>query len=202
MHLHSNLIFIWIPKCGGTSICQPYFQKDIIWNWKEGLKTETVLNGRKTVNQHVPYDRYAVLYPNHEYITQVRNPYTRWCSIYRHLKAWGLLPTWTLEEWTARAMMYLPQGRYIKLIEEWEPLWDSSHSNNRRIEHLFMPQWTYVRPEVEIHKMEEKTIWKRLNVDERHYNQGAEIDCSGEYKRFVADYYARDFETFDYDRSN
>tara|TARA_Y100000361_G_C11036604_1_gene277649 strand:- start:79 stop:378 length:300 start_codon:yes stop_codon:yes gene_type:complete len=99
-------------------------------------------------------------------------------------------------------MMYLPQGRYIKLIEEWEPLWDSSHSNNRRIEHLFMPQWTYVRPEVEIHKMEEKTIWKRLNVDERHYNQGAEIDCSGEYKRFVADYYARDFETFDYDRSN
>ena len=203
MHLAANTIFIWIPNCGGTSIAKHWFRKRlVIWNWKEGMKTETWVRDLETINQHATYDRYAVLYPNHNYITQVRNPYGRWQATYRHLHKMGLITTWSFEEYTERARRYLPEGRYIKLIEEWETVWDTSHSNERRLDHLFMPQWTFVRPEVEVHKLEEKTIWERLGVEEIHLNKGAEIDCSGEYKDFVADFYARDFETFNYDRSN
>ena len=203
MHLDNDLIFIWIPNNGGTSIAKAWFQKGtVIWNWKEGMKTETNIGHLTTINQHATYDKYAVLYPNHKYIAQVRNPYERWTATYRHLRKMGLIRTWTFGHYTARAEQYLPSGRYIKLIEEWETVWDTSHSNERRIDHLFMPQWTFVRPEVEIHKMEEKTIWKRIGVEEVHLNKGAEVECSGEYKDFVADFYARDFKEFNYDRSN
>ena len=71
MHLAANTIFIWIPNCGGTSIAKHWFRKRlVIWNWKEGMKTETWVRDLETINQHATYDRYAVLYPNHNYITQ------------------------------------------------------------------------------------------------------------------------------------
>jgi len=203
MHLLDDLIFIWIPKTGGTSIASLRFkEKQTFWNWKEGMKTETDIHGFHTINQHATYDRTAVLYPDADYITQVRNPYDRWKSIYRHLRTMGLISTWTFEHFTARAEQYLPSGRYIKLIEEWETVWDTTQANDRRLEHLFMPQWTFVRPEVEVHKLEERTIWKRLGAEERHINKGADVDCSGEYKEFVNKFYARDFKEFNYDRSN
>ena len=117
MHLDNNLIFIWIPNNGGTSIAKAWFEKgQIIWNWKEGMKTETKIGHLTTINQHATYDKYAVLYPNHKYIAQVRNPYERWKATYRHLRKMGLIRTWTFGHYTARAEQYLPSGRYIKLI--------------------------------------------------------------------------------------
>ena len=58
MHLNNNLIFIWIPNNGGTSIAKAWFKKrQVIWNGKEGMKTETHISGLETVNQHATNDK-------------------------------------------------------------------------------------------------------------------------------------------------
>ena len=53
-----------------------------------------------------------------------------------------------------------------------------------------------------VHKLEEKTIWKRLGIKEKHKNIGKnrqEIVWSDETRSVFTRYFERDFKQFGYD---
>ena len=64
------------------------------------------------------------------------------------------------------------------------------------------PMWYWIDREVEVHKLEEETIWKRLGIKERKRNVGRnrkEVTWSDEAQSMFTRYYERDFKQFGYD---
>ena len=65
---------------------------------------------------------------------------------------------------------------------------------------FFMPQWMYYRePEVEVHKLEEQTIWKALGIPAQHVHKSKTVllDYDREkVKDLIYDYYKKDFEYY------
>ena len=218
MILHDDKkIFIHIPKCGGYSVfhswlaSRPKYMEQFVGaaslTWKRGMSVEGRRPPKKDkdkgtliINLHATYDRYKMLYPNYKYYTQVRNPYERWKSMWKHLRNAGLVEK-EFYPWTLYCMKYLPKGDFLNCIDR-PDLWESAPQ--MELDMLFYPQWTYIREEVEVHKLEDKTIWKALNLQEMHSNKSrkyyAEFDHVNEIKGFVYNYYKLDFEQFGYER--
>ena len=200
MILHDDKkIFIHIPKCGGYSVfhawlaSRPKYMEQFVGaashTWKRGMSVEGRRPPKKDkdkgtliINLHATYDRYKMLYPNYKYYTQVRNPYDRWKSMWKHLRNAGLVEK-EFYPWTLYCIKYLPKGDFLNCIDR-PDLWESAPQ--MELDMLFYPQWTYIREEVEVHRLEDKTIWKALNLQETHSNKSrkyyAEFDFRGEVK--------------------
>lgn len=218
MILHDKKkIFIHIPKCGGYSVFHAWIHSKPDYlrqfaginsqTWKRGMSVEGVRPPKKNkdkgsliVNLHSTYDRYKMLYPDYKYYTQVRNPYERWKSMWKHLRNAGLVEK-EFYPWTLYCMKYLPKGNFIDCIDRHD-LWESAPQ--MELDMLFYPMWTYIREEVEVHKLEEKTIWNALDLEEEHSNKSrkyyAEFDHLDEIKRFVYKFYKQDFIQFGYEK--
>lgn len=202
-----KIIFIHIPKCGGSSvtkqITRKYKKKVAMKTWSPGLN---VISKWKTndehwvevTNMHATYDRYKPFYPDYQYITQIRYPMTRWESVYKHLCKLELVNT-EFSEWTERASKYLPKGQFWRLFDNLDIYMNRTHSNPSNIEILFLPQWTWIREEVKIFKLEEGTIWEWLNLPERVDNVSPQKECvwSEKAENFVREFWKKDFEYYE-----
>lgn len=196
-----NTIFIHIPKCGGKSIARNLQPKGkrikISNNWHPYIVWHEVNNNIETV-PHFTYDQAVLQFPDYRYITQIRNPLSRWESIFKHFSDRGFIKTKDFEEWSKRAIQSLTEVTLtnimddIKLYEGKASFW--------HIGVILKPQWTFFRqPEVEVHKLEEGTIWESLGIEPIHIHRSkTTIRPYNEenIKDIIYNYYKRDFEYY------
>ena len=203
-----KLIYVHIPKCGGTSIRRAMQAKaggkHLNRTWIEGWKTFIEPN---LWNQHATYDQYALTFRDYTYCTQVRNPYTRFESMWKHCVRIGLT-TEDFYDWGNRTIDGLAVG-------DWEEACDKDkrelilgyYYNRTDIPSLlFQPQWRWVRSPVKVFKLEEMTIWEYLKLSPTHENNSAEspkmegkdILWSTSLREKVYEVYREDFRKFRY----
>jgi|TARA_B100001093_G_scaffold246829_1_gene236313 hypothetical protein len=205
--------FIHIPKCGGTSVTSQYLMSRKIRNffgktWRTGLEVQfnraIGRNGDRQIlhNMHADADQYYPVFREYDMVTQVRNPYDRFASAYKHLHSIELVDT-PFVEWVPRAIESLYTGNWSASLDAGHQYIQHLHIVNPGFDAsiLFKHQYSYLRPEVEVHKLEEGTIWERLgikrgfhNVSQKHY----ETEYSIQNSILVRDYYERDFEELGY----
>ena len=190
-----NKVFIHIPKTGGTSINSRYLQK---YKMKSVLKHSNhpfILyhdRGNKIISDwHFTYDQAYMQFPNYKYYTVIRHPISRWVSIYKHFLMRNFIVGKGLYEWTEEVMSTLPR---LDFFNGHNFEYEYSFMNFSK---FFMPQWMYYRePEVEVHRMEDQTIWEALGLEPQHVKKGIDIP---EFNRkvifeMIYDYYKKDFE--------
>jgi len=208
-----QVCFIHIPKCGGTSVSTEYLKSRNIKNffgktWRTGLEVQfDRAIGRKGArqvlhNMHADADQYYPVFREYDIITQVRNPHHRFASVYKHLSSIELIDT-PFVKWVPRAIESLYTGNWSASLDAGHQYIQHLHIVNPGFDAsiLFKHQYSYIRPEVEVYKLEEGTIWKRLGI-----NPGKHNVSEKEYKTpwtahnsmLVRDYYERDFEEFKY----
>ena len=214
MICQNKTIFIHIPKTGGTSVSSAYSQKYTITQfrfstqtWSQGFATHYLRGWRNSpphwmyvANMHATYDQYALQYPDHTYVARVRHPYNRLRSAWSHLVDISLIDT-HFEQWVPRAISSMQEGRWTKCIDDKDALYELHIMKPSFDPSIIMkPQWTWVRPGVEIHKLEEKTIWKRLDIEEieKNISRVHEHKWTDTNRELVYNYYKRDFEEFYY----
>ena len=188
-----KIVFIHIPKCGGTSV-RKAIQKKIPGKhqnrtWVRGWKTQV----GNLWNQHATYDRYSLTVPKeYKYIAQVRNPFDRFESMGKHMTRQKFTDT-PFNEWGINAIDGLKEGHWKACFDKKLP----GHISDPSV--LFKPQWQWVRDDVIIFKMEDKVIWKFLDLPEENLNvSNTKGEWSSELYKKVADFYEKDFEEFRY----
>ncbi len=216
-----QLVFIHIPKCGGTSInavknydysgkVYRVNNKDHVYKtWHGGMQFlhERYVGRNQDIqvvhNMHATYDQYAFTLRGYDYISQVRNPYTRFASAWKHLRSIDLVTT-EFEQWAPSAIDAISHGEWAATLDKpniyinylmYSPQFDGSL--------LFKPQWHWVREDVEIHKLEEKTIWKRLGIEEARFNVSNEkykVTWNQEILDLIYKFYEKDFRQFGYSK--
>lgn len=205
MILHDKkLIFIHIPKCGGTSLNTKITPDINFRNWIEQGTVEFKAVGTYTVefeNQHATYDRLAPIFPNYRYVTQMRNPYTRWISLYKHFVKRKYI-TSGINEWTPKAIAQLKQGKLYHALENLDLLLTVHTTMGRQhYGYMFLPQWTWFRqPQVKVYKMESHQMWyKEFDTTPIQANWAKiPVDpLTNDNIALVKDYYKVDFEIYD-----
>ena len=197
---NTNYIFIHIPKCGGTSIIHALKKTNRI----DGVigsahsKASDYLNSNKT------------------YVTTVRNPYNRFFSYYHFLIEWskkrvdGKLPLKgrTIEQYKRRIKIM----KEIK-FEGWVYSLLNKNKINNLIKEYYIPQhaftlqydWIKDANKLSIHKLEEQTIWKFLNLTKLHSKKSTYKTTKGytkEQAEIVYKYYQKDFDYFKYKKDS
>jgi hypothetical protein len=205
---NERLIFIHIPKCGGTSVrrCMQHKLggKHKNRTWIHGWKTFVEPN---LWNQHAYYDQYALVYRDYTYCTQVRNPYTRFESMWKHcLRA--DLTTKDFYEWGNRTIDNLAVGDWEFACDDdrRELMIEYYYSKREILSMLFQPQWRWVRSPVKVFKLEDMTIWDYIKLPPIHENNSQkdkrvasrEIVWSQELREKVYEVYREDFRKFRY----
>jgi len=197
---NTNYIFIHIPKCGGTSI---------IHALKKTNRIDGVIG-----SAHSKVSDY--LNSNKTYVTTVRNPYNRFFSYYHFLIEWskkrvdGKLPLKgrTIEQYK----------RIIKIMKEikfegWVYSLLNKNIINNLIKEYYIPQhaftlqydWIKDANKLSIHKLEEQTIWKFLNLTKLHSKKSTYKTTKGytkEQAEIVYKYYQKDFDYFKYKKDS
>jgi|SRR6056300_1454149 hypothetical protein len=197
---NTNYIFIHIPKCGGTSI---------IHALKKTNRIDGVIG-----SAHSKVSDY--LNSNKTYVTTVRNPYNRFFSYYHFLIEWskkrvdGKLPLKgrTIEQYK----------RIIKIMKEikfegWVYSLLNKNKINNLIKEYYIPQhaftlqydWIKDANKLSIHKLEEQTIWKFLNLTKLHSKKSTYKTTKGytkEQAEIVYKYYQKDFDYFKYKKDS
>ena len=197
---NTNYIFIHIPKCGGTSI---------IHTLKKTNRIDGVIG-----SAHSKVSDY--LNSNKTYVTTVRNPYNRFFSYYHFLIEWskkrvdGKLPLKgrTIEQYK----------RIIKIMKEikfegWVYSLLNKNKINNLIKEYYIPQHTFTLQydwikdanKLSIHKLEEQTIWKFLNLTKLHSKKSKYKTTKGytkEQAEIVYKYYQKDFDYFKYKKDS
>ena len=201
---HSKKLgFIHIPKCGGSSVNYAMMEaQPNNWQnrtWMRGLKVESMWKNTTVFSQHATYDQYAFTHPHYDYVAQVRNPITRFESAYKHLYRLGLVHR-DYYVWSSEVIQPLSRGDWVSAIDSHSKYIDMVDTNpGYDLGFLFKPQWHYVRPEVEIHKLEDGTIWKRLGLKRQHRNSSYISGLNSDHvKTEIYDLYEKDFTLLRY----
>ena len=201
IHHNRKLVFIHIPKCGGSSVRRSIWVEGLAINPSPHSRAEKIIEKKAQVNirtkklqwyeeqqRHFRYDEVIDLFPNYKYITQVRNPVERWKSFWKMRKQnqWHKIPD--INTWTEQILLNF---RYGALPEHADTCW------------LLEPAWKWIGEKVEVHKLEEHTIWGALGVEElNNWNvsvlENPELDSVLEEK--VKSLYYKDYELFGYER--
>lgn len=220
MIIHENKeVYIHIPKCGGISVTRSYIAKYFAeqekaenryilqhrsWN---NLAAEYIRRSKNpsidnTIfnNIHASYDQIALQYPDYKYYTVIRHPLDRWESLYKYNCDNYFIIDWDIITWTKIAMESLWRGSYIGVVQD-VPEFEKAHVRVGSYDVMYKPAWTYYRePEVEVHRLEDQTIWKRLGLINNNHHKS--ITQLAPYDRSVVqeliyDYYKKDFERWE-----
>ena len=205
--------YIHIPKCGGISVTRAWLaqmeKKDKYFvfnhrNWQTGLNAEFIQEGKRPAskgsvfnNIHATYDQLALQYPDYDYYTVIRNPLTRWESLYKHNCDEGFIVDWDIITWTKRAIQSLENGAYFGTIQNLD-YFEKSLVRMGSYHVMYLPAWVYYRePEVEVHRLEDQTIWDKLgvmrNIHHASITQLAAYDTE-RVREMIYNYYKKDFE--------
>ena len=202
--------YIHIPKCGGLSITRAWLaqqDKKFLYqhrNWQTGVNADFIREGvnkwtRGTIfnNIHATYDQLALQYPDYDYYTVIRNPLTRWESLYKHNCDEGFIVDWDIITWTKRAIQSLENGAYFGTIQNLD-YFEKSLVRMGSYHVMYLPAWVYYRePEVEVHRLEDQTIWDKLgvmrNIHHASITQLAAYDTE-RVREMIYNYYKKDFE--------
>ena len=173
-------------------------------NWHEGLHAEYIreevrpeTSGFQYNNIHASYDQIAIQYPDYKYFTVIRDPLTRWESLYKHACDHNFIIDWDIVTWTKKAISSIENGSVYGTIQNVE-YFEKSLTRMGSYHVMYLPAWTFYRePEVEVHKLENQTIWKAMDLmKNNHHKSITEIaGYDREYVfKLIYDYYKRDFE--------
>ena len=151
--------------------------------------------------------QYALTFRDYTFCTQVRNPYARFESMWKHCIRIGLT-TKEFYEWGNRTIDALAVGDWeLACDEEKRELILGYYYNRNDIPSLlFQPQWRWVRSPVKVFKLEEMTIWDYIKLPPMHRNNSAEspkmegkdILWSTSLREKVYEVYQEDFRKFRY----
>ena len=202
MLFHQNKIgFVHVPRTGGTSVEHSLMKKypqvvQLHANYfydSPSVRIRSVhtdrLPGRVLEYQkkHATYDELIEIAPDYKYYATVRHPLRRLQSMYRLLTfsktdgvRWTTLDfnDWVYTLCTTHSMM------------EKQDILDSS---------MFHLTQSAMIGESEWHKLEEGTIWNALDIEEKHhYALQGEWLFDEDTKQMAIDYYAEDFDRFNY----
>ena len=209
-------VYIHIPKCGGISITRSYvdqfYKKDnrftlLHRNWQHGLAGDYIREGKKEFavgqtfnNIHATYDQIAPQYPDYKYFTVIRNPLDRWESLYRHALDNNFVIDWDIITWTKKAMSSLKNGAYWGTAQNLD-YFEKAHIRMGSFHVMYLPAWVYYRePEVEVHRLEDQTIWERTGtIQNNHHKSISQIAPYDReiVKELIYDYYKKDFERWE-----
>lgn len=206
--------YIHIPKCGGIAITNGWIKRyrknengRYIFshrNWQGTLQADYVRQGLKKElkgftynNIHATYDQLAVTCPDYKYYTVIRNPLTRWESLYKHAVDNGFVVDWNIIEWTEKAISSLEKGGYWGTAQDLT-YFEKSHVRLGSYHVMYLPAWVYYRePEVEVHRLEDQTIWEAIGLPKvyghRSITQLAPYNTE-RVKEMIYNYYRKDFE--------
>ena len=217
MICRNETIFIHIPKCGGTAITAQYLHKYGVptdpqmrvgtQTWSQGYATHYIRGWRNhppykmyVANMHATYDQYALQYPDWKYLSVVRHPYNRFRSAWNHLSDIELVNT-PFKNWVPRAIASMQEGKWNKCIDDKDALYELHIMKPSFDPSIIMkPQWQWIRPGVEVHKLEDRTIWKELKIKEARKNvsQSKPYEWTDKNRELIYEYYKKDFEDFYY----
>jgi len=167
MIIHDKkLIFIHIPKSGGTSI-----KESLTREWNLDIKFEKLSNFPPYIEKdglqawHFNYWDAIDIHPDYEYITQVRHPVNRWVSYYKMIREFHKEP-YSFEEFTDKFLGVRFTTQQFKWVGE-----------------------------CEVHRLEDKTIWKRLGIPERKDNVTTiSVEVSQYHRQKIEEYFEEDMK--------
>lgn len=181
-----KLIYIHIPKTGGTSV-------------------EKVLFDRENSSEHVPIQYYKEYYPQYYadfyIVTFVRNPYTRMISVYNYYRAGGNKKG-ALDQKLAEAF------RRINSLDVFVDLFDYMKNLlhlKRQIDFIgaaYRVDWI---GRFETFNEDLQTLIVKFNIPRQivHYRSAEypdDIMVTKKFLEFVDEYYNEDFERFGYSK--
>ena len=148
------------------------------------------------------------IFRDYTYCTQVRNPYTRFESMWKHCIRIGLT-TEEFYDWGNRTIDGLAVGDWEEACDEEkkELILDYYYSRNDIPSLLFQPQWRWVRSPVKVFKLEDMTIWDYIKLPPIHENNSQKdtrvtsrkIEWSQELREKVYEVYEKISENSDID---
>jgi len=206
--------YIHIPKCGGVSISRRFiakYHKDKRngyitiqnRNWQGNLLSgfqrkhkEKAWEGQFN-NIHATYDQLALQYPDYKYFTVIRHPLTRWESLYKWLCDNLFIIDWDIITWTKKATSSIENGCFWGTVQDLD-YFEKIQEKMGSMHVMYLPAWVFYRePEVEVHRLEDQTIWEALNIEPLvHHKSITQIPEYNriEVKDLIYNYYRKDFE--------
>jgi len=205
----NNMVFIHIPKTGGTSIEEAGLKQGIVWGYPKAGWFAVGHKGESCNKRHVPPYLHPEDYNNKETFCIVRDPYSRMISEYRYLRStyWGGgfgihkkqecaedLNNWVQD--TLRTYIYehfmhdchvIPQSQFI-----WGPDGQRWCQNILRFEHLTDSVNAF---------MERQTVPVRLTLHDNEAKQCPDLsarDLTAESLSMVQIFYKDDFNKLNY----
>lgn len=180
------MIFIWIPKTGGTTFAEKNQLKVVTENYSEHITTYDHNPINITYGHACPKKllRMGIISSDAwrygQKVTIVRDPYTRFVSLYHDYKRTGRIPT------------NFSQLDFIRGIIEMDPKPD--FYNSYRLS-MCAPQVEWLLPGINILKYEDHLRTFEIIRNEGKHNDTINEDARGPVRHF----YKADFAVLNYD---
>lgn len=177
------MIFIWIPKTGGTTFSDMQRDMKVYTQWPQRIDlvySELMSFGHacpKQLLKHnvIPHE----IWNAHQKVALVRNPFTRFLSLYHDYRG------------TGRISQGMTQPQFIRAIIEMDPrpgLFNSYQLS------MCAPQVEWLLPGVKISRFENIIMTMDTHLNKGDYEEGLDPDAVHDILYF----YKADFVTLNY----
>lgn len=211
-----KLVFIHIPKCGGSAIDDAFDIKykslsdQKVWNWEHDrppvFQYEYFQKDLLIYNKHASYMMLKPYYPDWQFITQMRHPITRWESTYKFLRYRKMIKHTPFEEWVEMSLEANEKHKIEIFFDQWQKYnwWLVNFPTALNLKPIMYSQKYFLprkapRENIKIFRLEDKTIWKEYGLEERKQMVSPEafkkeIKWTPTLQNKVKDFFAEDME--------